>query len=505
MHIVWFKRDLRIEDHAALAGALAYGKVLPLYILEPELWRQPDMSHRQYVFLQQSLQELDQSLSKIGQGLVIKIGKAVDVLEDLHARHNIKTLWSHQETWNGWTYTRDKAVKEWTQQNGIPWHEPSQNGVIRRLRDRNGWAVRWYQMMKRPILKASHSFTPFSEPSDSLPEPEELGLPDDRCLLAQKGGRAEGLRILHSFLHERGQCYTKEMSSPVTAFESCSRLSAHLAFGTLSMREVLQKTEARGQELAIMPYGTKGKWPSAMRSFSGRLRWHCHFMQKLEDEPRIEFENMHTAYNGLREDYFNPEYFEAWKMGKTGYPMVDACMRALIATGWLNFRMRAMLMSFASYHLWLHWREPALHLARLFIDYEPGIHYSQVQMQSGTTGINSIRIYNPIKQGVDHDPEGVFIRRWIPELADMDQNYIHTPWKNPSAMNGYPAPIVEEKSARKAAAERLYALRKDQSHRDIARAIVSKHGSRKSGLPKTTDRKPIKIKSANPKQIELPL
>lgn len=185
--------------------------------------------------------------------------------------------------------------------------------------------------------------------------------------------------------------------------------------------------------------------------------------------------------------------------------MVDACMRALIATGWLNFRMRAMLMSFASYHLWLHWREPALHLARLFIDYEPGIHYSQVQMQSGTTGINSIRIYNPIKQGVDHDPEGVFIRRWIPELADMDQNYIHTPWKNPSAMNGYPAPIVEEKSARKAAAERLYALRKDQSHRDIARAIVSKHGSRKSGLPKTTDRKPIKIKSANPKQIELPL
>jgi deoxyribodipyrimidine photo-lyase len=239
-----------------------------------------------------------------------------------------------------------------------------------------------------------------------------------------------------------------------------------------------------------------------MRSFSGRLRWHCHFIQKLEDEPRIEFENMHPAYDELRSDDFNEAHFNAWKSGITGYPMVDACMRALTATGWLNFRMRAMVMSFASYHLWLHWRKPALHLANLFTDYEPGIHYSQVQMQSGTTGINAIRIYNPIKQGVDHDPEGVFIRHWIPELQDMDQSFIHTPWQAVSQMNGYPMPVIDEKTARKSAAEKIYSLRKNNTtHTETAQKIVSKHGSRKSGLPRTMGKKKIK----NHTQGELPL
>lgn len=129
---------------------------------------------------------------------------------------------------------------------------------------------------------------------------------------------------------------------------------------------------------------------------------------------------MPPAYNGLRENKFNETHFQAWEAGKTGDPMVDDCMRALTATGWINFRMRAILMSFAGYHLWLHRIESALHLAKLFTDYEAGIYYSQVQIQSGTTGINCIRIYNPVKQG--HDPEGSFIRKWIPELAAMNRN-----------------------------------------------------------------------------------
>ena len=177
-------------------------------------------------------------------------------------------------------------------------------------------------------------------------------------------------------------------------------------------------------------------------------------------------------------------------------------MRALTATGWLNFRMRAMVTSFASYHLWLHWRKPSLHLAKLFTDYEPGIHYSQAQMQSGTTGINAIRIYNPIKQGVDQDPKGIFIRKWIPELRDMDQAFIHTPWQTRSQMNGYPMPIIDEKSARKAAADKLYGLRKNNAtHKEAAQKIVQKHGSRKSGLPRTVGKKRIK----NNAQGELPL
>jgi deoxyribodipyrimidine photo-lyase len=150
--------------------------------------------------------------------------------------------------------------------------------------------------------------------------------------------------------------------------------------------------------------------------------------------------------------------------------MVDACMRQLRATGWLNFRMRAMLVSFAAYHLWLHWREPGLFLARQFLDFEPGIHWSQMQMQSGTTGINTLRIYSPTKQALDHDPHGLYIRQWVPEIGTAS----------------YPPPIVDERAAVSAAKDQLYGLRRTHEAHAEAGAIQHKHGSRKSGLPPTT-------------------
>lgn len=482
MQIVWFKKDLRIHDHACLVSAAQLGPVLPLYIFEPELWQQPDMSHRHYEFLIECLQDLEEELKKIGLVLVVKVGSALEVLEQISRRHHIQTLWSHQETGNGWTYDRDKAVKSWCQSKNIQWNEPVQNGVIRRLKDRDGWAARWYKFMNEPVIPSPKPFSIqcVHEPSDTLPSPSALNFEPMQIDQQQRGGRRQGIELLHSFLYHRGEGYTKEMSSPVTAVNSCSRISAHLAFGTLSIREVLQASEKRYQEICEIPYPLRGKWPSAIRSFTGRLRWHCHFIQKLEDEPAIEFQNMHPSYDGIRENEFNEAYFQAWKSGKTGFPMIDACMRALIATGWINFRMRAMLISFASHHLWLHWRRPALYLAQLFTDYEPGIHYSQIQMQSGTTGINTIRIYNPIKQGFDQDPDGQFIKTWIPELRATHPLFIHTPWEFALDMGGYPMPIVGEISARKKATDKLYGLRKNNAeHKLISQKIVEKHGSRK--------------------------
>lgn len=490
MQVLWFKRDLRVEDHEALAQSARRGPVLPLYILEPELWKQSDVSSRQYHFLCDSLRALNDSLTSLGQGLVLQVGDAVEILRAIHARHTIQALWSHQETWNGWTYQRDKRVQKWARENAVPWHEPMQHGVIRRLKHRDGWSARWNQKMKQPLYPSPTFLHSVNEHSELLPSARALGLEEDGCLSPQTGGRSQGLNLLQSFLQSRGEGYAREMSSPLTAFDSCSRLSAHLAFGTLSLREVYQKTEACRLKIKQQPRESRGLWLSALRSFLGRLRWRCHFIQKLEDEPRLEFENMHPAYNGLRENEFNEAFFEAWQLGKTGYPMVDACMRALTATGWLNFRMRAMLMSFATYNLWLHWRKPALHLATLFTDYEPGIHYSQVQMQSATTGMNTVRIYNPIKQGIDHDPGGTFIRRWIPELKDMNATCIHTPWEAPKQMNGYPLPIVDESASRKAAATRIYALRQCGDHREITRKLVQKHGSRQSGFVLNSGRKP---------------
>jgi ATP-dependent Clp protease ATP-binding subunit ClpB len=174
------------------------------------------------------------------------------------------------------------------------------------------------------------------------------------------------------------------------------------------MREVAQATWGRLAEVKAMPAEVRGAQATALRAYIGRLHWHCHFIQKLEASPSLEFANLHRAYDGLRENEFDQKLFRAWAAGRTGFPFVDACMRSLASTGWINFRMRAMLVAFASYQLWLHWRETGLHLARLFTDYEPGIHWPQMQMQSGTTGTNTVRIYNPVKQSTDQDPEGKY-------------------------------------------------------------------------------------------------
>ena len=206
---------------------------------------------------------------------------------------------------------------------------------------------------------------------------------------------------------------------------------------------------------------------------------------------------MHKYYDKVREENnFNKGYFDAWKEGRTGFPFLDACMRFLKKNGWINFRMRAMLMSFASYHLWLHWKCSADFLASLFIDFEPGIHYAQSQMQSGTTGINSIRIYNPIKQGKDHDPDGLFIKKWVPELAGLSKEIIHTPWISGSKYTNYPFPLIDEKKARNEAARKIYNIRKSENFFKIAKNINTKHGSRKSDFKN-------KYSVSNKKQLKL--
>ncbi|MGC6472297.1 MAG: FAD-binding domain-containing protein [Parvibaculales bacterium] len=490
MQLIWFKRDLRTVDHAALQGAISRAQarndpLLALYILEPELWRQPDMSGRHYAFLTECLRDLYRSLKTQGITLSVKTGPAVKILSGIHNKHSINALWSHQETWNGWTYKRDLEVKKWCQAQSIDWREPQQFGVVRRLSSRNLWAREWHKTMLAPPEATPSAPAPTPPPaalstSDRLPEPSELGLEPDPCPARLPGGRQAGQNMMDSFLQERGQFYRKQMSSPLTAFDACSRLSPYLAFGAISVREAFQASLKRRQALDALPVKDRPKgWIGSLKAFESRLRWHCHFIQKLEDEPRLEFENLHSAYDNLRNDPLDREKFKAWAQGRTGFPMIDACMRALSQTGWLNFRMRAMLMSFASYHLWLHWREPALHLARLFVDYEPGIHYSQCQMQSGTTGINAMRIYNPEKQSREQDPDGVFLRKWVPEISGLPDHLIHTPWVNLGRTDKYPAPIIDEKRARKAAAQALYGLRRSSDHRTESGQIVSKHGSRR--------------------------
>lgn len=497
--VVWFKRDLRLHDHEPLAQAAARGPVLPLYIIEPDLWQQPDMSGRQFAFLRESLIDLRQQLGRIGQPLIIHVGEVVPCLNKIHRTSGVSALWSHEETGNSWTFARDRAVAAWCRDQGIVWHEIPQFGVIRRLRNRRGWAGHWDRFMDKPVVNVPNALQPIIDVDPGpIPEVRDVGIASDHCPERFRGGRTAGMVELQSFVRDRGEPYQRAMSSPLTAFDSCSRLSAHLAFGTVSMRETFQAARRRQAELREQLEEVRGKWPGAVRSFLARLHWHCHFMQKLEDEPEIEFRCFHPAYEGLREE--NTEAVERWSTGQTGLPFVDACMRALNAHGWINFRMRAMLVSFASYHLWLPWRSTGEPLARLFTDYEPGIHWSQMQMQSATTGINLPRIYNPIKQGRDLDTDGTFIRRWVPELEAVPKAYVHEPWHWPEAERAlqgrYPEPIVDERAARKVARDKIWAVRREPGYREIADAIQLKHGSRKSGIPQHERR----IRTARRKQ-----
>lgn len=495
--VVWLKRDLRLSDHAPLTAAAQAGPCVALYVFEPSLLAAPEVDGAHVRFQIACLEELRDALRARGGRLLVRIGEMPEVLDRLHAAFPFDTLRSHAEVGTRDTWERDKRVARWCRDRGVRWDEAWQSGVVRPLRSRDGWAASWERRMAREPLAAPDRFRAPSLVDDAasdrrlaegrFPTLAELGLPEPLAVDVQPGGASHAQRVLDSFLAARGVNYRADMSSPLDGWEGCSRLSPYLAWGAISGTQVLHATRARAAELAeAARFGVPvdRRWSRSLTSFQARLAWRCHFAQKLEDAPRIESENLARAYDGLRPDVPDADRFQAWTEGRTGFPMVDACMRSLRHTGWLNFRMRAMLVSFASYHLWLPWQPSARWLARRFLDYDPGIHFPQVQMQSGTTGINTVRIYNPSKQLEDQDPSGAFVTRWVPELegvprANLADPHTTPPLLRPASLAAYPRPIVDAAAAARRARERIFAVRGTAPARAEAEAIVERHGSRK--------------------------
>ncbi len=496
INILWFKKDLRIQDNEALFEASKNFKLLPIYIIENDLWSQNSYSDRQWQFCKESLIDLNQDLKKLGQELIIRTGDVIETFEEISKSFKIMGIYSHQETGDYYTYKRDQKIRNWSIRHNIPWKEYLQFAVFRGKTNRDFWANNWKKHLEKKIPQIKIKLNTVNFRLGNIPNDDFFKFKEDKCLGRLKGGRKEGLLRLEIFLKKDIYLYRKNISNPEKSKDNCSRLSPYITWGCLSIREIYKKVNFKNDINSKM--------------FKNRLAWHCHFIQKLESEPELEFKEFHSFFYDLRRK--NDRFLKLWSEGNTGYPFLDACMRSLNHNGWLNFRMRAMLMSFASYNLWIPWQESGEMLAKKFVDYEPGIHWCQCQMQSGTTSINTNRIYNPVKQGKDHDPEGEFIRKWLPELKNVPNHFIHEPWlivnyeeyKNLNKIN-YNNPIVDIKETSRSARKKLYKITQKEGYWDISKNVYKKHGSRKSNLRKRIKSKMRKKNQKDLHQFELNL
>ena len=477
--IVWFRYDLRLEDNEAFIEATKNGNVLPIFIFDENYYKLDTSSSFHLKFCEDSLKELNHSLKNLYNSKInIYYGDTTEILKNISKKFNISEIYSHHVFKNNYLSKIDGKISKFFKECNIQWYLFNQFGIQLGKRDRYRWSYNWNKFINQPVLEKRVNCNFIIDPDHNKNCAISTNFIDDK--LIQEGGRKNAVKLLNSFLDNRSDNYQKEMSSPITGEKSCSRLSPYITYGNISLREIYRATKQKlNEDISIVK-------KKSLIAFKSRLAWHCHFIQKLYDEPEIEFKNLNSAFDGLREDDFNPYYYEAWKNGNTGYPFIDACMRYLKVNGWINFRMRAMLVSFASYQLWLDWKKTSKHMAKLFTDYEPGIHYSQFQMQSGTTGINSIRIYNPIKQSIDQDPDGNFIRKWVPELKNVQGKLIHEPWKmtyidqksiSIELGKNYPLPIIENNKATKIAKDKIWKVKKSKEAKLLSSQILIKHAS----------------------------
>ena len=465
MDVIVLQRDLRLLDNPALFYGSKKRNYCVIYVYDKNYWQSYGRSPRQLKFAVDCLKELEQNLKKLNSKILIFEGSFEELSLFLNKELPCSKIHLNHCTDN--LYRRRDLKKFLSNFKGDEVDIYDNFGLQLHKFNRDNWSRDWNLIMSRPLLSSPCNST-FDKKLPLLNfEDFEQSLNINALNLSriQKGGEKLASELLGSFFEYRVDGYSKKMSCPREAEIACSRLSPHIAFGSISIRKIYQELN---NILSFSPF------KKDLYSFKKRLHWHCHFVQKLETEPELEFRSMHPFCDELRTEE-NSELIEKWIKGQTGFPFLDACISYLNSNGWINFRMRAMIMSFASYNLWQPWQKTSPLLAELFTDFEPGIHISQVQMQSGVTGINLPRIYSVFKQSLDQDPTAEWTKKIIPELKNVGTDLIH----NAELKDLYFDQIIDPKLSAKKARDTIWAMRKNNDFKKVAREVYLKHGSRK--------------------------
>ncbi len=491
--LYWLKRDFRLLDNPALTLALDNcASVTMLYAAEPSMLKAADTSVFHLNAIQSAFNELQRRL-KGRKGLCYQVtSELLPLLKKLYSLKRFDFLYSHEEIGFARTYSRDRDVARWCYENNVKWIEVQQTGVFRRLKNRDKRSKLWNHFYSETILPV-----PSQDLVYKLKCPKEweavlntiplnfkleghLPIKETKTAL-QLVSELNAHKMLKSFLHDRGLSYSGGISSPTTAMTAGSRMSTFLAWGSISGRYVYQKANSQKERYRNSGLRTAPQWSRSLSSFISRLHWRDHFIQRLESQSNMEFYALNRAYEQV--EYANDEnLLRSWLKGRTGFPMVDACMRCLAKTGFINFRMRALITSFACHVLHLDWRYIKDPMARLYADFEPGIHISQLQMQAGVVGINTIRVYNPTKQIIDQDPECLFIKKWISELSNFTSEEIIAHGKE--SLGKYPPQLVDYKVESKKMKDQLWSIKGKIETKQLAKKVYLKHGSRKRPLSK---------------------
>ncbi len=461
--IWWIRRDLRLGDNQALAGALGQGgPVIPLFILDPALLASPYISETRLGFLSAGLRALDEALRRRGSALVVRRGDPLEVLRELRAETGMGDIFAEADV-SPYARARDERV-----------------GRALPLRLTAGLAAQPISAVRKSDGEPYTVFTPFSRawlslpaPGQPLPAPDRLPAFTSRPLPSLPAaelpglpftGQAAGLfppgeeaarQRLSAFLDSAIYRYHEERNR--MDLESTSGLSPYLRFGMLSAR---QATWAAREAINRAPD------PAAQQgaaTWLNELIWREFYLSILYHFPHVRRMAFRPALRSVRWRN-NPAHFAAWCEGRTGYPVVDAAMRQLNQTGWMHNRARMITASFLTKDLLIDWRWGERYFMRRLLDGDPASNNGGWQWTAGT-GTDAapyFRIFHPVLQGLKFDPQGVYVRRWLPELAGVPGEFIHEPWKMTAEIQGrsgcvlgrdYPMPIVDHAEARQAALE----------------------------------------------------